>query len=278
MRDGVRLSTDLYFPAPGDEPRPVIFIRTPYDKGRDSWYREDTDRFLERGYVVALQDVRGRYQSEGTWVYGKHERDDGYDTLTWLAAQSWCSGKIGTYGCSYHGQVQVQLAAEKHPNHTAAIAQATSGLAELAGKPHRSNYEHGVLDLANSFSWLLEMVGNQHYPRLPADLDRETYLALAERFVVTDNQPSIDYSRAFRHLPLIDAMKIAAGPAYHPLWESYIAHPPADPFWKEFGYLTGADTFDIPTLHVNSWYDFGVRDTLEVFRLFQANAVSYEIS
>src|SRR5688572_31675563 len=105
MRDGVRLATDVYRPARGGEPLagpfPAILCRTPYDK-TDRRYSEIADYFTPRGYVVVLQDFRDRYRSEGSGEYEHtatpHEGRDGYDTVEWIAAQKWCSGKVGTVG------------------------------------------------------------------------------------------------------------------------------------------------------------------------------------
>ena len=105
-RDGVRLATDIYFPADGgrraDGIFPVILERTPYDKASP---RSVTNGkyFARRGYICAIQDVRGRYQSEGDWYPFAEEAPDGYDAVEWLGAQPWSNGKVGTMGGSYCG-------------------------------------------------------------------------------------------------------------------------------------------------------------------------------
>ena len=88
MRDGVRLSTDLYFPIDASGPLPVIQIRLPYGKNQYQGFRGPGSVayfFAARGYVVAIQDMRGRFESEGEYVVGRANRDDGYDFTTWLA-------------------------------------------------------------------------------------------------------------------------------------------------------------------------------------------------
>ena len=108
MRDGVRLSTDVYLPdAPG--PFPVILIRTPYSNNTES-YVEDAVFFAQRGYAVAIQDVRGRYDSEGEWSPFVHEAQDGYDAQEWCGTQPWSTGKVGTSGGSYVGLTQLLTA------------------------------------------------------------------------------------------------------------------------------------------------------------------------
>ena len=108
MRDGVRLATDIYRPAdangnaaPGEFP--VILGRTSYDKSNPViWIDAVAKAFVPRGYVVMLQNLRGRGDSEGTGDYfhtaNQKEGLDGYDTIEWAAAQEWCSGKVGMVG------------------------------------------------------------------------------------------------------------------------------------------------------------------------------------
>ena len=99
MRDGVKLSTDVYLPdAPG--PFPVILIRTPYSNNVAAGV-EDAVYFAQRGYVVVIQDVRGRFDSEGAWTPFVHEARDGFDAQEWCGTQPWSTGKVGTSGASY---------------------------------------------------------------------------------------------------------------------------------------------------------------------------------
>src|SRR5690606_18710337 len=105
MRDGTRLSADLYLPE-GDGPFPVLVERTPYGKGNSSEVSAGAPAyFAARGYAVVIQDVRGRFASEGKFVPfhddGWGVNRDGYDTVEWIAAQPWCNGNVGTIGGSY---------------------------------------------------------------------------------------------------------------------------------------------------------------------------------
>jgi hypothetical protein len=102
MRDGVKLSTDIYRPE-GDGKFPVILIRTPYKKEVQEL---DGMYYARRGYAVAVQDVRGWFASPGEWEPFVHEPDDGYDAVEWLAAWPWSTGKVGMIGGSYLGLVQ----------------------------------------------------------------------------------------------------------------------------------------------------------------------------
>lgn len=122
-RDGVRLASDLYFPARDGrrvEGRfPVILERTPYDK-RGLGVVSTAKFFARHGYVGAIQDVRGRFASEGAWYPFACEAPDGYDTVEWLGTQEWSAGKVGTIGLSYSGSDQHALATLAPP-HLAAM-------------------------------------------------------------------------------------------------------------------------------------------------------------
>jgi uncharacterized protein len=129
MRDGVRLATDIYRPAVDGEPVPgrfpTILGRTSYDKNNvPMWVAPVAEFFTTRGYVVALQDLRGRQRSEGTGQYfhtaNPAEGPDGYDTVEWIAAQSWSNGRVGTVGSS-HGAIVQQVMALYRPPHLTAI-------------------------------------------------------------------------------------------------------------------------------------------------------------
>ena len=133
MRDGVRLSTDLYFPNGDSGKLPVILIRTPYNKAPYRDPKSVAHQFAGQGYLVAVQDTRGRYTSEGEYTAFAGDITDGYDTTDWLSKQSWSSGNIGTYGCSYVGDVQILQAQLRHPNLKAMIPQAAGSSIGAAG-------------------------------------------------------------------------------------------------------------------------------------------------
>jgi uncharacterized protein len=118
-RDGVTLFADIYRPNSSNK-FPVILMRTPYDKSVN-WAVSAIFKIVPRGYVVILQDVRGRYTSEGEWYPFKHEQADGFDTVEWAAALPNSDGKVGMMGASYVGATQM-LAAIARPPHLAAIA------------------------------------------------------------------------------------------------------------------------------------------------------------
>ena len=105
LRDGVTLSADLYLPPAGSGPWPAILLRTPYDNVDPTWVKSAAF-FARQGYAFVSQDVRGRYDSDGSWEPFVHEGADGYDTVEWVAGQSWCDGKVCMMGGSYVATVQ----------------------------------------------------------------------------------------------------------------------------------------------------------------------------
>src|SRR5262249_25351018 len=109
MRDGVRLATDVYLPGDGAGTYPAIVVRTPYDKSKGGpGFAANATR---RGYALVVQDLRGRFKSEGHHAIifandGLGDHQDGPDTLAWVAKQPWCDGKVATWGGSALGITQ----------------------------------------------------------------------------------------------------------------------------------------------------------------------------
>ena len=123
MRDGEKLIADVYRPARSGEPVegrfPVILIRTSYNKD-NAQKQLDYESFVRWGYVVVIQDVRGRYKSGGSHYHGVAEAEDGYDTIEWIALRPWSNGRVGMTGISYLGAVQAAAAAI-NPPHLASV-------------------------------------------------------------------------------------------------------------------------------------------------------------
>jgi len=271
MRDGVRLSTDLYVPVGAKPPLPVVQIRLPYDKNRYLGFRKPGSIamfFAGHGYVVAIQDMRGRFESEGDYVVSRADREDGYDTVDWLANQPWSNGKVGTYGCSYLGENQIQLSATRHPNHAAAIPQAAGGGYAGTYRPFMT-VTGGANDLASGLGWF-RRAGMKVFYRPPEGTTDAEFQRLVDYFDPVPKLPELDFQEAFWTLPMIDAI----GEGVPTDWEDFVSHGPADPYWKSLNYAWDDDRFDVPALHVNSWYDGGVNETMILFNLFRTNAVS----
>lgn len=266
MRDGVRLATDLYFPVDAAGPLPVIQIRTPYNKMPMRNPGSAAQYFASHGFAVAVQDMRGRYQSEGEYFVSRDDRRDGYDLVSWLAEQPWSNGRVGTYGCSYLGENQMQLAATRNPAHRAALPQAAGGSYRYFGVVFG-----GVTELVASFGWF-RGYGSKVFYGPPDGTPREVLLEVEEMFNPAPVPPEVDFQAAWRTLPLIDMLRENDSPPTD--FEDFVSHEPGDPWWDHIGYVQPDDRFDVPALHVNSWYDLGVSETLKLFSLLSENAES----
>jgi predicted acyl esterase len=230
MRDGVVLRADIYRPR-GGERFPVLVYRTPYGKREAA---EDYRTHLEavkREYVVVLQDVRGRYESDGIFNPYRNEGADGYDTIEWAARQAWSNGKVGTYGLSYPGAVQ-WLAAMEQPAHLQAMVPAMT-----FSSPRNFFYMNGVFDT----SWLPWI-----YTTVAPDARRRLGMP-------PDDRPWADVAQEYRSwLPLRDLPYLRREAPFYFEW---LAHPPADPWW-DWAELRGRySKVSVPVLNLSGWYD-----------------------
>src|SRR5712671_1992277 len=152
-RDGVTLYADSYRPKSSGG-FPVILMRTPYDKSV-SWAVSPVFKIVPRGYVVIIQDVRGRYTSEGEWYPFKHEQADGFDTVEWAATLPYSDGKVGMMGGSYVGATQM-LAAIAQPPHLAGICPVVT-----ASNYHDGwTYQGGALEQWFDQKWTTQLATN----------------------------------------------------------------------------------------------------------------------
>lgn len=242
MRDGVRLATDIYRPD-DQEPHPVLVQRTPYSKS-NAWFVgglifNPLDA-VQRGYVVIVQDTRGRFGSEGEWVPFVNEAPDGYDTIEWASAQPWSNGNVGIYGSSYMGVTTVQAALAAPPHLKAALAYVTG-----------SNYHNGWTYSGGAFelgfnTWWTNFLGWDTAARLPMS-DEERQATIGRLAAAT-----ADPWAAARHLPLVDHPAFQGVAAY---WQDWIQHPVYDAFWSEIDAAANAERIQAPMLQIAAWYD-----------------------
>jgi putative CocE/NonD family hydrolase len=230
VRDGVALSTDIYRPV-GVDRAPVVLARTPYKK---ELLELQARYFARRGYVFAAQDCRGCFGSPGLWEPFVHEGHDGFDTIEWLAAQSYANGHVGMIGGSYMGLVQ-WLAAAEHPPHLAALVPNVSPTDPFYNAP----YEYGAFALAGNLWWadVLES-------RAAADLSGEGLSRIRQK----------RFSELLRGLPVIDLDRTVLGAA-NPYWRAWIEHPAGDAYWKAAEFLDRLRDVHIPVFHQSGWYD-----------------------
>ena len=232
-RDGVALNADIY--RPGEGKYPVLLARTPYNKDNSAEFAE---RAAARGYMVVIQDTRGRYTSEGEWYPFKHESNDGYDTVEWAAALPHSDGRVGMFSGSYVGATQM-LAAIAHPPHLAGICPIITA----------SNYHENWTYQGGAFEqWFNESWGS--------GLAQDTF----DRTIKQDTNALVgDSVLPLTHYPMFNIQPIADGSQMTrnlaPYFLDWLAHPTYDSYWKQWSIEENYDKIQVPALTIAAWYD-----------------------
>jgi putative CocE/NonD family hydrolase len=258
MRDGVELATDLYLPAdpqthePVDEPNPALLERTPYDK-RGRFHVESHGKwFARRGYVVAVQDVRGRFGSEGEFYLLANEAEDGHDTVEWLASLKICDGQVGTVGTSYAAWAQNALATQR-PDGLAAMF-----VNQGAANGRKATLRHnGAVEL-RWVCWALTY-GGGFAKRSLEDPTIQERLASVDVRDILEAEPLVRGQSPLRHLPGYEDWVfdyLTTGAADSDLWRS-----PSLNFEAHY-----QETADVPTVYAGGWYDSYAKATCDNFR------------
>jgi putative CocE/NonD family hydrolase len=271
MRDGTLLSMNLYSPAGISGKLPTILLRTPYNKNAIDAAFETKMTLVGKGYVVAVEDMRGRFESEGHYKPGVADRDDAYDTVSWISAQPWSDGRVGTMGCSYLGETQVELATTRHPNLVAAVPMASTTGYLAYGRPWEA-FDGGVFELAETAGWFSEY-GSEVVYGPPAWVDRqEWFRSEAAKLFRQTPQRSQDYFSHLWDLPVVDILKKSGAPPTD--YQNFVSHNPDGDYFHRLDWANKKDQFDTPMLFVDSWYDYGPAEALELWNLAQKNSVS----
>lgn len=250
MRDSTILRADVWRPE-GDEPLPVVLARTPYNKQLADPPRPWL-RLASNGYVVVVQDCRGRWASDGDFVPFRDEIDDGYDTVEWLAAQPWCTGKIGMYGTSYLGTTQ-WLAAAGAPPHLTTIIPAFT-----ASDYHNGwIYHSGALMQSFAIGWALPYeLGALERSDVPAE--RRPEVAARIRSMLSDVLGTTS------HFPLKD-VPVFSENGLGSYYFDWLEHPDEDDYWRQWSIEKHHDRIAIPVLSFGGWYDMFLRGTIRNF-------------
>ncbi len=240
MRDGIRLSTNIYRPeAPGSYP--VILVRSPYGNGGAG--NREGHFFAGHGYVYISQDTRGRYESEGIFDAFQAEANDGFDMQQWIGKQPWCNGKIGTSGGSYVGFTQWMPAPLNSPYLKTMIPAVTfSNLHDVV-------YQDGAFFLQLFTPWSFEM----------------TKPSMVPMDYVQDRTDSVLLT-----LPLLDQDK-AMGWRISFL-RDWLLHPENDRYWSatEVSRYTAIHT---SALNIGGWYDILLGSTLKNYLIMTGDSI-----
>ncbi len=249
MKDQIMLTADHYSPPdPGNYP--TILIRTPYGRNaNDSSFglllSLVAQRFAERGYHVIVQDVRGRFESQGEFTPYFNEKEDGLATLEWIDRQPWSNGVVGTWGSSYLGIVQWAVAAHS-PLIQACVPSITGS------DSRRVLYPDDALDLGLALRWMAIL---EHLHK------NKTRHWIAGLRLLQDAEK--DITPALTHLPLKNADRIATGETKQ-YYQDWLEHESADdPMWQQEREKINIAGIDAPVHLIGGWYDFFLRALLD---------------
>ncbi len=249
MRDGTTLYADVY--RPDAEGRfPVLLLRLPYGKQFISDFG-DHEFFVPKGYVVAIQDTRGRFTSEGAFTPLVDEPLDGYDTVEWAAGLPWSDGNVGTIGQSYLGATQYLMSWTAPPSLRCQVPVSAA-----------ADFHAGwVYDVGGALvhGWALPyavFLARNTIDRL--GLKETLWPEIREKLERSINFANPFTPEAYRHLPLMDWADLLADVA--PYVRDYLTHPDAGEYWAPIDGSAKLDRVRVPMLHVSSWYDIFSRD------------------
>lgn len=255
--DGVKLATDIYQIANKDlsaEVRlPVLLQRTPYGKGSERFVKV-LSQLARMGYVVAIQDIRGRYDSEGIFTkYNPLEASDGAATVEWLSKQSYADGRVGMWGTSYAAHTQAD-ASKLNPHGLGAMVINMGGMTNAWDHAVRQG---GAFELGRELTWA--------FKQIPADIEDSIVKAHFE------SEKIDDWYHAWPFRKGLSPLSIA------PNFEDYIleeaTHSDYDDYWKEIGinweeYYT--QTADVPMVHIGGWFDIFLRGTIQNYMVLDS--------
>jgi len=248
MRDGVTLLADVYRPTePGSYP--VLLMRLPYNKSTAQTYvYASPEYYASQCYIVAIQDVRGQYASQGVFYAFQNERRDGYDSVEWAASLPGSNGKVGMYGFSYVGATQ-WLAAVMRPPHLVAIAPAMTSSDYYDGW----SYEGGAWSLAFEESWPIQTIALVG-ARRTGD----------QSAVAKINDATGMLSKTYEYLPLKDYPWLSPGlPAVAGYFYDWLAHDTWDDYWRQWSIRKDYGRVQVPALNFDGWYDVFLNGAVE---------------
>ena len=233
-RDGVTLRADIYRPS-ADGQYPVLLTRTPYNKDNMSPIGRNG---AARGFIVVIQDVRGRYTSEGDWYPFKYEINDGYDTVEWAAALPHSNGKVGMFSGSYVGATQM-LAAIGHPPHLAGICPIVT-----ASNYHENwTYQGGAFEQWFDESWTSGLAQDT----LNRVIRQNTNARVGATVLPLNQYPVFNIAAPHSASALTGVLA--------PYFLDWLAHPGYDDYWKPWSIEENFQNIQVPALTIAAWYD-----------------------
>lgn len=247
MRDGINLAADIYTPSQTGK-FPVLVIRTPYNKtaGQSEVAYAHASWYSSQGFIVVVQDTRGRWSSEGAFYPFLNEAEDGYDTIEFAARLPRSTGKVGTFGFSYAGLNQL-LTAVLRPPSLAAIAPAFT-----SSSPYESwSYEQGAPAIAFLSFWA-SLLGI-------GEATRKGEPTTAAALAASMNSGSSVWSLPLSSDAVLDAKNV-------PYYQDWLEHPIYDDYWRRWTLDEDFSRINVPGLHVLGQWDVFAKGTTRTFR------------
>ena len=247
MRDGVRLYTQIYVPRVSSEPLPFLLLRTPYGTGRldSSRVAASMADLTAEGFIFVIQDIRGRFKSEGQFVMLRQPRDgkdsksidestDAYDTIEWLLKNvPKNNGRAGMAGTSYGAWLTVMGTLDPHPALKAAVQQASPADMWIGDDFHHN----GAFRLSYGFEYAYMMESSKEIADVSAVIDSyDTY----EWYLRLGSLANVNAKLVHNKLPT---------------WNDFVNHPDYDAFWKRQGFAPWLNRVTVPILNVAGWWD-----------------------
>lgn len=267
MRDGVILRANIFRPA-DEGTYPVALTRTPYGKNFISASPIlDAVRMARAGYIVVIQDVRGRFDSEGEWTPFANEGADGYDSVEWAASLPGSNGNVGMWGASYFGFTQ-WIAAALNPPHLKAIMPAITWADTRDGTTWRG----GAFELGTSADWYLKAVAFDTLLKRYADAPAPEKMRAIGTLV---HQMNRLHTEGYASLPLKDfeplkQLNLA------PELENLITQPNSREYARPFSIAEFYDQVQVPAYNIGGWYDIFLQGTLQNFSALRADGSTPE--
>jgi putative CocE/NonD family hydrolase len=278
MRDGKRMATDVYRPKDTSKKYPTVFVRTPYNFNfwdvRNRAPRDMSNELeaVKRGYAFVQMNERGHFFSEGNYDILGAPLSDGDDAFTWIAKQPWSNGKVGVIGCSSTAEWQLAVASLGNPAFTTMIPQGFgAGVGRVGPYYEQGNWYRGGAFQMLFAAWIYGQQ-NQVRPMFPPKTSQEDLIRASRLFDLAPQMPSVDWSKALRHLPVMDIIKAVDGPRgifADPMpvdtRGAMIRRDPNDPAWYKGGLWHDNMTINVPGFWFMSWYDVSMGPNLAAY-------------
>ncbi len=251
MRDKTVLKADIYWPNK-DENSPVLLMRQPYGKQIASTVTYAHPIFYaQRGYVVVIQDVRGRGHSQGMFDPFVHEAEDGYDTVQWASKLSGSTRGVGMYGFSYQGSTQWAALSLRPPS-----LKAIAPFMCAADLYHGWFYPQGVLALKNTLMWAIQLTRDS----IARQGANDGELELLSQWMREPEQ--VLWHVPYGKQDILDKWGMT-------FFQEWVSHPHYDSYWERLNWLDAIRNSGVPTLQLGGWYDPFLEGTTQSFEVLQ---------